>query len=361
MFIDRITLANKLKALASKSKPSVALAADNDLDGLSAACLMDNMLYEVFDIEPDTCFRHELTWKIDWEQLPETMYQIGIFLDLAYDNTPNYRNIASKIDHAFAIDHHVSSETGFPQKVLAYNPCRNSECYIPTVFLVKRVCQTLELTSNPVNDYLILLGVLADSGIYFNLTSENDLSFGCSPEITPFYERIRPQFPDFFSSESFNGFKYPRYRDILAAIEKEASELGWAELNLQFVNESEDLGNFQGLIEQIHKKHAGEFEHLLAELPVEPTETSSSGIWILKNTTSIPNGALARTIAEMTTNPIVVYKCTKMCYVAARAPRGSSINFIPAFETFGGGHEGACGAYFPSKDLEEFLGKIRSL
>ncbi|MFW9915922.1 MAG: DHH family phosphoesterase [Candidatus Thorarchaeota archaeon] len=361
MFIDQITFVNKLKPLISETKPNIALAADNDLDGLTSACLMDKMLYEVFDIEPDACFRHELTWNIDWEQLPEPEYQIGFFLDLAYDNTPNYRNIASKIDHAFAIDHHVASETGFPQKVLAYNPCRNSECYIPTIFLVKRVSQTLGLTSDSVNDYLVLLGVLADSGIYFNITSEKDLRFGCSPEIMPFYEEMRSQFPGLFSLEEFEGFTYPKYRNVLAAVEKEASELGWAELNLQFINESGDLGSLQGLIEQIHKKHEGEFEQLLAELPSEPTETSSSGIWILRNTTSIPNGALARTIAEMTTNPIVVYKCAKMCYIAARAPHNSSINFIPAFKTFGGGHEGACGAYIPSKDLEEFLAKIRSL
>ncbi|MFX0114419.1 MAG: hypothetical protein ACFFB3_07715 [Candidatus Hodarchaeota archaeon] len=361
MFMDKDAFIYKLKSTVTGKDFSVALAADNDLDGLTAACVMDMALYEVFDIEVDTCFRHELTWEIDWQQLPEAEYQVGIFLDLAYGNTPNYRNAAAKVKHSFAIDHHVASETGFPQKVLAYNPCRNAECYLPTAYLAGEVAQGLGLASSPVVEYLVALGVLADSGIYFNLKPENELEYGCAPKLELLYEKSKSKFPALFKTVTYDEYKYPQYRSYLAAIEKEAAELGWNELYVQWVNESESLENLQNLIDQIYEKHPEEFEQLLAELPSDPTETSSSGVWILKNVTAIPNGALARTIAEMTSTPIVVYKCAKMCFIAARAPQGSLINFIPAFETYGGGHEGACGAVIPSKDLESFLDNIRTL
>ncbi|MFQ5977226.1 MAG: hypothetical protein ACE5OZ_03715 [Candidatus Heimdallarchaeota archaeon] len=361
MFVDKSLFAQKLSSAISGKDSSVALAADNDLDGLTAACLLDMALYELYEVEVDTCFRHELSWEIDWQQLPESAYDIGVFLDLAFGNTPNYRNIASTVNHCFAIDHHISNEVGFPQKVTAYNPCRNAECYLPTAWLAKEIIQDLGHVPSPVVDYLVLLGVLSDSGIYFNLTPDNELKLGYSPELAPYFDKAISQFPNLFKKEVFGSFKYPAYRDILAAVNREATELGWAEIYLQFVNASEELENLEEIIDQIHAKYAGEYEQILADLPSEPTETSSSGIWILKNPTTLSNGAIARTIVEMISQPIVVYKCAKLCYIAARAPHGSPINFIPAFENVGGGHQGACGAVISQKDFEPFLEIIRAL
>jgi len=361
MFLDRSSFVKKLRSVISKSGTTVALAADNDLDGLVAACLMDLAMYELFDLEVDTCFRHEVTWEIDWQQMPDNSYYAGIFLDLAYSNTPNYRNVASRIKNAFAIDHHISSETGFPQKVLAFNPCRNGECYLPTAYLAQEVAQELGKSSSPIFDYLTLLGVLGDCGIYFNVTSSKEIKFGYSSELEMLYKKGRSLFPELFEIETHAEFKYPRYRSVLAAIEKEAADMSWNELYIKFVNESESPTGLQGLVEEILSKHPDAFTQIMAELPSEPSETSSSGIWLMKNKTSISNGVLARTIAEMKSHPNVVYKCMKKCYVAARAPPGSQINFIPAFETFGGGHKGACGACIPPRDMGSLLDKVRAL
>ncbi|MHA2245926.1 MAG: hypothetical protein ACXADY_13265 [Candidatus Hodarchaeales archaeon] len=86
-----------LKSSISSEELSVAIAADNDLDRVFSAILLDMEFFSLFDIGVERFFRDELRWEIPIEQ------KFDVLIIIAYDNTPNYRNAASKAKHPFAI------------------------------------------------------------------------------------------------------------------------------------------------------------------------------------------------------------------------------------------------------------------
>ena len=332
------------------------LAADNDLDGLFSAVILDMSLYKIFELEVETQFREELRWEIPIQD----DYDILIMLDLAYDNTPNYRKASSRASQkAFAIDHHVTNESGFPQKVIAYNPCRNGECYEPTVFLVDRVAKKLGQESSDLSEYLALLGVLADAGINFRVQNK-EIDYFYDSTIENLYRNGIRSYSFLFKSVEYKGFIYPKFKETIEALNAEASDVGWKELYLRFINETSDLRSAQKFIKRIENKYEGNYTEILDLIPTEPTQVSKSGIWVVRNTTQIGNGVLGRSIAELLNRACIVYSCKKTCKISARGPPESDINFIPLFSSYGGGHPRACGALVTPKKFQSFLENILS-
>ncbi len=353
MFLDINEFCSSLKSVLSND-PSVAIAADNDLDGLFSAIQLDMGLYELYEIEVETYFRDELRWDIPIDQ----KFDILIMVDLAYDNTPNYRYAASKAAQSFAIDHHVTSD--FPQRVKAYNPCKEGQCYLPATFLANKILKGLGQETNPLNEYLNLIGVLADAGINFKI-QKNKIQYFYDPALKEVYDKGLQQFGFFFEKKIFTGLVYPRFKEIIEALNYEAGEVGWKEIYFRFINEVTDLATAQELIRKIEEKNKDRFFELIHKVPKEPTEFTRSGLWLVNNTTSIGNGTMGRIIAELIGKPVLVYSCKKSCRVSARAPADSTINFIPIFSGFGGGHPKACGAFLSQSQFQSFLAKIKEI
>ncbi|UCE12472.1 MAG: DHH family phosphoesterase [Candidatus Heimdallarchaeota archaeon] len=358
MFVNLIRFCKSLQSILKSPRShdlSIALAADNDLDGLFSAVLLDLGFYDLFEVEVEIFFRDEVRWEIPIDQ----DFDLLIMLDLAYDNSPNYRKASSRARNSFAIDHHITKETGFPERVFAYNPCREGQCYLPTVFLVNQVINRLGQSPTPLQEYVNLLGVLADAGINFFTSNNNEINYSYDPKLENLFHIGRKQYDFLFEQEEVGEFVYPRFKKTIEALNIEAEELGWKELYYRFINEATDQSKAQELVEQIEKKHENAFEDLLQYLPKEPTEITKSGIWLIKNTSHLSNSVIGRVIAELYNTPIIAYSCAKFCRVSARAPADSTMNFIPLFSTFGGGHPKACGAFLTPLRFEELLEKIR--
>lgn len=343
-----------LKSNLGSEEISVAIAADNDLDGLFSAIQLDMGLYNLYEIEVETYFRDEVRWEIPIDQ----KFDLLIMTDLAYDNTPNYRNAVGKAAQSFAIDHHVTKE--FPQRVKAYNPCKSGQCYQPATFLVNKILKRLGQETNTLNEYLNLLGVLADAGINFKIQKDK-IQYFYDSSLKEVFSKGFKQFSFFFEEKKFNGLVYPRFKETIEALNCEAGEVGWKEIYLRFINEVTDLSAAQELVGNIEEKNKDSFFELIQQVPKEPTELTKSGIWIVKNTTSISNGTIGRIIAELIGKPILAYSCKKFCRVSARAPSDSTINFIPFFSGFGGGHPKACGAFLNQSQFKLFLAKIKEI
>ncbi len=356
MFLDLNAFCHSLKQALNSNDLSVAIASDNDLDGLFSAIKLDMGLYNLYEIEVETFFRDELRWEIPIDQ----KFDLLIMTDLAYENTPNYRNAASKATHSFAIDHHVTGEAGFPKRVISYNPCKDGQCYQPATFLVDKVIQKLGQETDPLSEYLNLIGVLADAGINFKI-QKNKIQYFYDPALKEVYDKGLQQFGFFFEKKIFNGLVYPRFKAIIEALNYEAGEVGWKEIYLRFINEVTDLSAAQELVRKIEEKNKESFFELIKQIPKEPTELTKSGIWIVKNTMSISNGTMGRIIAELIGKPIVAYSCKEFCRVSARAPADSTINFIPIFTGFGGGHPKACGAFLSQSQFQSFFAKIKEI
>lgn len=356
MFLDFNNFCNSLKSVLS-SNLSAALASDNDLDGLFSAIKLDMGLYSLHEIEVETYFRDELRWEIPIDQ----EFDLLIMTDLAYDNTPNYRKAAAKAKHPFAIDHHVTSETGFPQRVTAYNPCRNGQCYQPATFLVDKVIKKLGQETNLLNEYLNLIGVLADAGINFRVMKDKKIQYFYDPSLKEIFEKGQKQFEYLFQRKKFNGLVYPRFKETIEALNFEGVEEGWKEIYFRFINEVTDLSTAQEIVRKIEEKNKDTFFEMIQQVPKEPTELTKSGIWLVKNATSISNGAIGRIIAELIGHPVVSYSCKKFCSVSARAPADSNINFIPMFAGYGGGHPKACGALLTQNQFQQFHEEIKEI
>ncbi len=355
MFLDLNDFCRSLKSALSSNDLSVAIASDNDLDGLFSAIKLDMGLYSLYEIEVETFFRDELRWEIPIDQ----EFDLLIMTDLAYDNTPNYRKAASKAKHSFAIDHHVTSETGFPQRVTAYNPCRNGQCYQPATFLVDKVIRKLGQETDPLSEYLNLIGVLADAGINFKVVKDKNIQYFYDPSLKEIFDKSQKQFDYLFEPKKFNGLVYPRFKETIEALNFEATDKGWKEIYLRFINEVTDLPTAQDIVKKIEEKNKDAFFEIIQQVPKEPTELTKSGIWLVKNTTSLSNGTIGRIIAELIGQPVVSYSCKKFCRVSARAPADSTINFIPMFAGYGGGHPKACGAFLKQDQFQVFLEKIK--
>ncbi len=354
MFLELNDFTTSLKSALSANNPSVAIAADNDLDGVFGAILLDIGLYNLFEIEVDTYFRDELRWEIPIDQ----KFDILIMVDLAFDNTPNYRRAANQAGQSFAIDHHVTSIKGFPQHVTMYNPCKDGHCYLPATFLVHEVISELGLETTPLNEYLNLLGVLADAGINFKVENTT-IQYFYDPRLKDIFEKSFNQFDYLFEQKEFDGLFYPHFKETIEALSFEGAEEGWKELYLRFINEINDLLSAQKLVKRILTKNNDEFFNVIQQVPKKPTEITKSGIWLIKNTSPISNGVIGRTIAELIGNPVIAYSCKKFCRVSARAPSDSDIDFIPMFSGFGGGHPKACGAFLTQNQFQSFLKKIK--
>lgn len=355
MFLGLKEFSSSIQSILGSKNQNIAIAADNDLDGLFSAILLDIGLYNLYEIETEVFFRDELRWEIPIDD----NFDVLFLLDLAFENTPNYRKVASKAKNTFAIDHHITQETGFPVKVNLYNPCFEGQCYQPATFLVNRVITELGNDNNPLCQYLNLLGVLADAGINFR-TSNNEIKYSFDPSITPLYENGKKNFKDLFEVKQFGNYVYPHFKAVIEALNLEAADLGWNEMHLRFINEAENQAQAEQIVKKMHKKHEEAYKELLKKIPKQPTDISTeSGVWIVKNTTSIGNGSLARVMAEMLDKPVIAYKCAKNCRVSARAPAESKINFIPIFENYGGGHPKACGAFLTPKRFSELFEKIK--
>jgi single-stranded DNA-specific DHH superfamily exonuclease len=355
MFLSLSKFSNSLQSSFKTKSLDVALASDNDLDGLFSAVKLDLGLYELYETEVETFFREEVRWEVPISD----DYDLLVMLDLAYDNTPNYRKAAARAKKVYAIDHHVTNETGFPQRVNVYNPCSEGQCYKPTTYLVDKVVNKLgKSTDNHLDEYLNLLGVLADAGINFR-AKDKKIEYFYDPELKPLFELGMKQFSHLFEPQQYEDFIYPRFKETLEALNSEAEDLGWKELYLRFINEATDYTAAQEIIRKIEKKHENIYQELLQQIPREPTELTESGIWLLKNTTSIPNGTLGRVIAELLNQAVITYNCTKFCRVSARAPAESTINFIPLFDSYGGGHPKACGAFLSQNKFQQFYAAMQ--
>jgi hypothetical protein len=355
MFLSLNNFSSFLHSVFKSNGLDVALASDNDLDGLFSAVKLDLGLYELYETEVETFFREEVRWEVPIND----DFDLLIMLDLAYDNTPNYRKAAAKAKNVFAIDHHVTNETGFPQRVNVYNPCNEGQCYQPTTYLVDKVVNRLgKATDNHLDEYLNLLGVLADAGINFR-AKDKIIEYFYDSELNSLFEKGMKQFSHLFESQQYENFVYPRFKETLEALNLEADDLGWKELYLRLINEATDYTAVQKIIEKIEKKYENVYQDLLQQIPREPTELTKSGIWLLKNTTSIPNGTLGRVIAELLNQSVITYSCTKFCRISARAPAKSTINFIPLFDSYGGGHPKACGAFLSKKKFQQFYEKMQ--
>ncbi|MFX0210202.1 MAG: DHH family phosphoesterase [Candidatus Hodarchaeota archaeon] len=350
MFLSLSNFSNSLQSSLKTKSLDVALASDNDLDGLFSAVKLDLGLYELYETEVETFFREEVRWEVPIND----DFDLLIMLDLAYDNTPNYRKAAARAKNVYAIDHHVTNETGFPQRVNVYNPCNEGQCYQPTTYLVDKVVNRLgKSADNHLNVYLNLLGVLADAGINFRAKGR-DIEYFYDPELTLLFEKGMKQFNHLFETQQYENFVYPRFKETLEALNLEAEDLGWKELYLRLINEATDFEAVQKIISKIQKKYENSYQELLQQIPREPTELTKSGIWLLKNTTSISNGTIGRVIAELLNQAVITYSCTKFCRVSARAPAESTINFIPLFNSYGGGHPKACGAFLSQNKFQQF-------
>ncbi|MFX0120951.1 MAG: hypothetical protein ACFE9A_16315 [Candidatus Hodarchaeota archaeon] len=357
MFVNLEKFCTSLKFELNSNDLSVALAADNDLDGLFSAIKLDMGIYELFGTEVETYFRSDLYWDIPLDK----EFDLLIMMDLAYDNTPNYRNTASKAKRTFAIDHHITNEKGFPRRVTAYNPCRNGQCYQPTTFLVDEILKKLGQDKSPLNEYLNLLGILADAGINFCVDAEKNIQYSFDQSLEDIFITSKRQFTPLFEKNTFDNFVYPQYKETLEALSFECGELGWKEVYFRFINEVTDLTTAQELVRKIERKNKNVFFDVIQQIPKEPTELTKSGIWLVKNLTSISNGVIGRLIAELFGKAVVTYSCAKFCRVSARAPVDSTINFIPIFSSFGGGHPKACGAFLTPKKFQEFLEIVREI
>jgi single-stranded DNA-specific DHH superfamily exonuclease len=354
LFLDLNDFCASLKSNLRSEEISVAIAADNDLDGLFSAILLDMGLYNLFDIEVETFFRDELRWEIPIEG----EFDLLVMTDLAYDNTPNYRAAAAKAKNSFAIDHHITNETGFPKRVTAYNPCKTGQCYLPATFLANKVLKTMGLETNPLHEYLNLIGVLADAGISFKVGEDKTIQYFYDSELTKTFENGQKSFEYLFHQKNLDNLIYPQFKEVIGALNFEGAEEGWKELYLRFINEVTDLSAAQKLVNKIVNKNNEEFRNLIQQIPKEPTELTKSGIWLVKNASSISNGVIGRIISELLGYPVVTYSCKKFCRVSARAPSDSDINFIPMFSGFGGGHPKACGAFLAQNQFKVFLEKI---
>lgn len=355
MFLGLNDFTVSLKSALSSNDPSVAIAADNDLDGVFSAILLDIGLYKLFDIEVETYFRDELRWEIPIDQ----KFDVLIMVDLAYDNTPNYRRAANQAGRSFAIDHHVTSEKGFPQRVTMYNPCKDGQCYLPATFLTHEVITELGLEKDPLNEYLNLLGNLADAGISFKVNKDTTIQYFYDPRLKDIFEKSLNQFDYLFERKNINGLIYPHFKEKIEALNFEGVEEGWKELYLRFINEVTDLSSAQELVRKILTKNNDEFFNVVQQVPKKPTEITKSGIWLINNTSSISNGVIGRIIAELIGNPVIAYSCKKFCRVSARAPSDSNIDFIPMFSGFGGGHPKACGAFLTQVQFQSFYEQIK--
>lgn len=357
MFLDLTEFSRSLKKAIQSDEPSIALAADNDLDGLFSAVKLDLALYELFELEVETFFRDELRWEIPIEE----QFDVIVFLDLAYENTPNYRQAAAKAKTTFAIDHHVTSKTGFPPRVDAYNPCKEAQCYQPTTFLVDCVNKKLGQKNSSLQDYLTILGVLADAGINFKISSKASLDFEFSFDeaLRPIFNLTQTRFNELLTPVQHNGWVFPQFKETNAALNSAAKDLGWKEIYLRFINQAEDMKSASVLVQEILAKYANSYKELLDHVPNEPTEKTSSGVWLFNNKSPLPNGTLGRIITEMYGEAVISYSCKKFCRISARAPTGMDINFIPLFTGFGGGHPKASGAILTPQKFEEFIQRAR--
>ncbi|MFX0123950.1 MAG: DHH family phosphoesterase, partial [Candidatus Hodarchaeota archaeon] len=198
-----------LKSALNSNDPSVAIAADNDLDGVFSAILLDLGLYKLFDIEVETYFRDELRWEIPIDQ----EFDILIMVDLAYDNTPNYRRAANQARQSYAIDHHVTSEKGFPKRVVMYNPCKDGQCYLPATYLVYEVITELGVKTEPFYEYMNLLGILADAGINFIVNQDAKIEYFFDPKLKNIFEKSRVHFDYLFEQKSYDGLIYPYFKE----------------------------------------------------------------------------------------------------------------------------------------------------
>ncbi|MFX0065088.1 MAG: DHHA1 domain-containing protein [Candidatus Hermodarchaeota archaeon] len=367
-----LSLSKFTEALVSSLKekttnPKVMLIVDNDLDGITSAALIDTVLYELSIEDLEIAFRDPLSWDIPYDLVDDYDPDIVILLDIASNSVGDPKSLARLAPTVFQIDHHITKEIGHPQRLMAYNPVRSGEVYIPTVFLSREIGLHLNIESiNSKNANLVtLIGLFADAAISYYREENSDFKFYVEPKLSDFYEHCKSESPKYFQIMSHANFKFPLLQQITSCMDFYNKDLGLDEGFVQLVNAMERESQIENLFEEIISKYDLEFLNLLDKLEkilnYYENEPDMPVINYNNRQKDISNSTLSRLLVEHTGKAVVVHSTTNEVLVSARLPKSLHKDLVPIFEKYGGGgHSKACGARIRQEDLPLLLQDVEN-
>ncbi|MFX0094386.1 MAG: DHHA1 domain-containing protein [Candidatus Hodarchaeota archaeon] len=340
-------------------EPKVMLVADNDLDGICSASLLDTALYELNIEDLEVAFRDPLTWDVPYDNVEEYDPDVVILLDIASGSVGEPKSLARLAPRVYQIDHHITKEIGHPKRLLAYNPTRSGEYYIPTVYLTRELCLQLKVESmlSENANLVTLIGLFADAAISYYREVDSALKYYVEPQISEFYEHCKLQNPSYFQIKTQNNFEFPLLQQATLCLFLFNRDLGQDEGYVQLVNAMEQKNQVDALVQKIILKYEGEFSTLLDKiqriLNYFEHETDLAIIQYNNREREISNSTLSRLLVEHTGKPVVVHSSTtREVFISARLPKTLKMNLVTIFEKYGGGgHQKACGGRIRQEDL----------
>jgi hypothetical protein len=359
-------MVEKLKIeLQGPKKPSITIIADNDLDGVTSAVLLDNTLFSL-DFETTIAFRNPIDFNLPLKDLQKNPTSLLILLDIALDSITNLRQAARLVNRVFMIDHHITETSDIPSKITMYNPGFDGTKYIPTVSLVGEITSHLDNknASNEENDLLIhLLGLYSDAAISYHRLTDQDYSWYYEPPFEQIFTKTKQHFPQYFEIQSSNEtVHYPRIQRIVKSMDAYGEDLGWDEVSTQLVNNSTKPEGIASLFTKIEERYGGVFDDLVQLVGEILGVSADTPLIQYNNQTDFSNGMLSRMLTEHSSKPCIVYSIGKEVTISGRLPRDSSLSLVPLFNQYGGGgHPRATGTKIAPEQLNDFLKDVKKL
>ncbi|MHA1917781.1 MAG: DHHA1 domain-containing protein [Candidatus Ranarchaeia archaeon] len=352
------------KELQNNKNSKIMIVADNDLDGITSAVLLDNMLYQ-FEFESKIEFRDPIDWSLPIKNIQKEHPGYLFLLDIASDSVENLRITTKVAKNVFQIDHHITDMESHPKKIVMYNPCYKGEYYLPTVFLVDEISKkiaTIDEINVENNILVLLLGLYADAAIsYHNLFDK--YSWHCEPKIKSHFKEMEKQFPSYFDIEKKGSIEYPIFQKMVKCVDYYVEEQGYEEVLNQLINSYGKKEGVKELLNKITSKFEYIFENLIVTVSqILDKSDKNRNIIEFRNTTDHTNGVLSRFLTEHSGKTSVVYSDANEMKVSSRLPRNISVSLVPIFNKYGGGgHPRACGGKISSNEVEVFVKEIEKL
>ncbi|MFX1535173.1 MAG: DHHA1 domain-containing protein [Promethearchaeota archaeon] len=370
-----LTLKKFADALLSSLKekttnPKVMLIVDNDLDGVTSAALLDTVLYELNIEDLEVAFRDPLSWDIPYDLVNEYDPDIVILLDIASNSVGDPKSLARLSPTVFQIDHHITKDIGHPQRLMAYNPVRSGEYYVPTVFLSREIGLHLNIESlaSKNANLVTLIGLFADAAVSYYREENSAFKFYVEPKISDFYEYCKSESPKYFQIMTQDNFKFPLLQQITSCMDFFNKDLGLDEGYVQLVNAMEKESQIENLFEEVISNYNSDFLNLLDKLEkilnYYENEPDMPIINYNNRQKDISNSTLSRLLVEHTGKVVVVHSTAVTAMevlISARLPKSLHKDLVPLFEKYGGGgHSKACGARIRQEDLPLLLQDIEN-
>ena len=339
----------------NRKNSRVVILADSDVEGIVSSALLDAAIYRAYNIEPESLFRNQVSWKIPVKDLHELRPDVLILVDIALSSPTEYRNVLRLSRHVLQVDHHVTPTTGFPSKIFSFNPSRNGVPNLPSTYLIHELTKDIapDIAKSQAGLQSLCLGLVDNGAISFVFSRDTQPLLLIESSLKRLFIKFKENLPAYWKTNSNEADKAPFILNASRCVSQWLIDEELEEVLVHIVNAFNNKTSIDYLLNRAVDQYGSEMSHALHVIDrmlhsdVRSLSDDPS-LLVLRNSSIHSNELVAKRAIEILSKAAVVYRDEEESSspVEAHLRVESQIDLVPYFRKYGGfGHSRSCKAH----------------